>query len=163
MNPEKNKKSNQLKLPIKSLYLLAIVSVGVVTWVSIGSLTKYGLQIKLSESYIPTMINGITTSTSVVIALFIAVLGIMLRVSIEKKDFESRQFYLVGMIVLLIPIGFFWSTYLFLAMGLSTIAVTYSLDALIGALFICIVLVIFTVVRVSNQTEKEDPTVGDDM
>lgn len=114
MNPEKSNKSNQMKLPIKSLYALAVAFVGIDIWVSIGSLTKYGLQIKLSESYIPTLINGITTSTSIVIAIFIAVLGIMLRFSIEKKDSASKQFYLIGMIVLLVPIGLFWSTYVFL-------------------------------------------------
>ena len=176
---EMNKKSNRIKLPTKSLYIFTGVTIGAVIWVNIGQWTKYGLQIKLSDSYIPTLINGITTSTSIIIAIFIAVLSIMLRFSIEKKDAKSTTFYLLAMIALLVPIAFFWSIYAFLTQGLLTLAVTYSLSALIGAFFICVVVVIVTivrisnqteeeeppivtVVRVSNQTEKDDPTIGDD-
>ena len=162
MNPEKSKKSNQMKFPIKSIWALAGVSLGAVIWVNIGSLTKYGLQIKLSESYIPTLINGITTSTSIIIGIFIAILGIMFRFSVEKKDSVSKQFYLIAMITLLVPIVFFWTTYTFLTQGLLTFAVTYALSTLIMALFICAFVIIYTVTRIANQTEKEDPAIGDD-
>ncbi len=86
----------------------------------------------------------------------------MLRFSIEKKDTASKLFYLTAIVVLIVPVAFLWSTYAFLTQGFLTFAVTYALDALIFALFVLIVIVTFTVVRITNQTEKEDPTVGND-
>jgi heme/copper-type cytochrome/quinol oxidase subunit 2 len=163
MKKEKGNKPKELKFPLKSLYALGVAILGTSVWISIGQYTKYGLQIKLPESYIPTLINGITTSTSVVIGIFIAVLGIMLRHSIEKKDSGAKQFYLLGMVILMIPVVWLWTTYVFLVQGFYTFAVTYSLDALILALFVLISIIVFTAVRISNQTEKEDPTIGDDM
>jgi hypothetical protein len=159
---KKSNKPKQVKIPKKSIYALAVATVISMIWVAIGSFTKYGLQIKLSESYIPTLINGIATSTSLVIGIFIAILGIMLRVSIERKDSASKGFYLTGMIVLILPVAWLWSTYVFLTQGILTFAVTYALDAFISALFVLIVVVVYTVVRISNQSEYEDPTIGDD-
>lgn len=158
---KKRNKSNPIKIPKKSIYALAVATVISMIWVAIGSLTKYGLQIRLSESYIPTLINGITTSTSLVIGIFIAILGIMLRSSIERKDFASKDFYLTGMVVLILPVAWLWSTYIFLTQGNLTFAVTYALDAFISELFVLIVVVVYTVVRISNQTD-EDPSIGDD-
>jgi|SRR5208283_4240232 len=114
---KKRDKSNQVKIPKKSLYAVAAASVFAMIWVNIGSLTKFGLQIELPESNIPTLINGITTSTSLVIGIFIAILGIMLRSSIEKKDYDSKHFYLYGMISLMIPVLWLWTTYVFLTQG----------------------------------------------
>ena len=86
----------------------------------------------------------------------------MVRYSIEKKDSASKEFYLKGMVGLMIPVFWLWTTYAFLTMGSYTFAITYALDALILALLVCLLVVIFTVVRLANQSEKEDPTIGDD-
>jgi len=69
INQRMNKKSdesNQIRVSKKSLYALFVATFFAIIWVNIGSWTKYGLQINLSESYVPTLINGITTSTSIV-------------------------------------------------------------------------------------------------
>jgi len=86
----------------------------------------------------------------------------MLRYSIEKKDYLSKRFYLTAMAILIMPIALFWTCYAFLTMGFYRFAVTYALSTLSIALLICILVVIFTVIRISNQTEYEDPAIGDD-
>jgi len=155
-------KSTQIRVSRRQIYSLFVATMFAVLWVNLGSMTKFGLQINLSESYIPTLINGITTSTSIVIGILIAVLGIMLRFSVESKDSVSKNFYLVAMVILIMPIVLFWSTYTFLTMGLYAFAVRYALSTLIIALLICVLVVVFAVVRMANQSEKEDPTIGDD-
>jgi hypothetical protein len=158
---KKRNKSNPIKIPKKALYTLAVATVISMMWVAIGPYTEYGLQVRLSESYIPTLINGIATSTSLVIGIFIALLGIMLRSSIERKDSASIEFYLTGMVVLILPVAWLWSTYIFLVQGNLTFAVTYALDAFISELFVLIVIVVYTAVKISNQT-YEDSSIGDD-
>ena len=61
-------------------------------WIGIGSLTPFGLQVKLSESYIPTLINGITASTSVVIGIFIAVLESWFVILLKKRILRLKSF-----------------------------------------------------------------------
>lgn len=162
MKRKKKVNSDKVSIPKKRLYLLIGVFLFSIFWVNLGAVTQYGLQIKLKEDSIPTLVNGITASMSVVIGILIAVLGIMLRLAIERKDLKSKQFYLNGMIILLVPVVYLWTTYAFLASGLTQFAVNYALSALLTALLVCILIVLHMYVRLANQTE-EDRAVGNDM
>jgi hypothetical protein len=124
-----------------------------IIWIAIGSWTSYGLTIKLDPTSVPTVINGITTSTSIVIGVVVAVLGIMYRVIMEKSDPKPKEFYLRAMISLMVPLFWLYTTYAFLTIGWTDFAVRYALSGLLAALYVCIVITIFTVTRIATEID----------
>lgn len=153
---EGEKVDNMTKIRL-SVYVLTVVFIGVVAWIVIGEWTTLGLTIgiKNPDTTIPTLINGITASTSIVVAVFIAILGIMYR-TLDKKDVKSKEFYIRAMLALIIPIFWLYTTYTLLTIGVPTFAVRYALSGLISALYACTVITIFTVTKMATDNSGSD-------
>jgi hypothetical protein len=121
--------------------LVSIIFVGIV-------------QIKIDSAAIPTLLNGITSATSVSVGFCGTIIGLMFRDF--KKDKETKNFCLKAIVALLLPLTFLWTTYVYLAMNTdifgvssSIIAIRWGLSGLIMALYIFFVVVLFTVRKLS--------------
>jgi hypothetical protein len=101
------------------------------------------------------LINGITASTSIVVGVFVAILGIMYRTVMEKTDSKPKEFYLRAMIILMVPLFWLYTTYAFLTIGLPDFAVRYALSGLLTALYACIIITVFTVTRMATGIEEK--------
>lgn len=109
----------------------------------------------IDPTAIPTLINGITASTSIVVGVFVAILGIMYRTVMEKTDSKPKEFYLRAMIILMVPLFWLYTTYAFLTIGLPDFAVRYALSGLLTALYVCIIITVFTVTRMATGIEEK--------
>jgi hypothetical protein len=121
--------------------LVSIIFVGIV-------------QIKIDSAAIPTLLNGITSATSVSVGFCGTIIGLMFRDF--KKDKETKNFCLKAIVALLLPLTFLWTTYVYLAINTdifgvssSIIAIRWGLSGLIMALYIFFVVVLFTVRKLS--------------
>ncbi len=121
----------------RDVYIVIAVTFGVIIYVSAF------MPIKVGEQIIPTVINGVTSSMSIIIGFSGAFIGIMLREI--KKDKKMRQFYVISMVLLLMPLMFLWTIYSVLTSGFYELAIRYGLTALITTLCIFFVIMIYTV------------------
>jgi cytochrome bd-type quinol oxidase subunit 2 len=128
-----------------SIYAISITVFVAAIWTCIF------LTIKVNDQVIPTLVNGITSSISVVVGFCGVIIAIMFR---EIDDIKAKKFLFVAIILLLIPLTMLWSTYSFLTMNMSELAIRWSLSALISALYIFIAVVIYIV----RETEKKQLT-----
>lgn len=124
------------------LIVVSVIVILVATWV------MFFLSVKVDSSTFPTLVNGITSSTSIIIGLSGVVVGIMLRDA--EIDRETRNFCYGVIVLLLIPLTMLWLTYSFLAMDtlgsvISYIAVRTALIALIETLYTFFGIVLYTV------------------
>lgn len=110
------------------------------------------LNVGIDEQAVPTLVNGITSSMSIVVGFCGAIVGIMFReIGTNPK---TKRNLLISLIALMAPITFLWTTYSFLAMGFYSLAVRYSLSGLILTLYIFIMLLVFVAEALSSQLEK---------
>ena len=126
---------DKIEAYIYIVFFVAIIEVIYVNWF---------LYIKIEPNLIPTLVNGITSSSSVIIGFTGAFIGIMFR-EMSKKDKKSRNFYFIAIILLILPLTFLWSTYFFLTTGWSEFAVKYALSSLIITLSLFLVIVLRSV------------------
>jgi uncharacterized membrane protein len=131
-----------------SLYVLSIAVVVMAIWIN------FFLPIKIDVQAIPTLVNGITSSTSIIIAVLGVIIGIMFR-EMDRDDQKAKDFYVTAMLVLVIPLGWLFTTYLFLTTGYSQFAIKYGLIGLIFVLDICVIAIVYTAKRLSPETKKE--------
>jgi len=114
------------------------------------------LPVDIDNASVPTIINGITTSTSIVIGLGGATMGVVLRGDIEKGDHHARKTYLyiLGFFIasLLYPL---WS-YVFLITKDFVFAIRYSLDGYLFALLVLIIAWLHVAKRWSSDKEKTE-------
>jgi hypothetical protein len=79
----------------------------------------------------------------------------------EKRDPKPKEFYLRAMISLMVPLFWLYTTYAFLTIGWTDFAVRYALSGLLTALYVCIVITVFTVIRIATEiegtTEQTEP------
>jgi hypothetical protein len=132
-------------------YLLSIVVLVAVIW------EAFFLNINVNDQYVFTLVNGITGSTSIIVGLSGAMIGIMLREAKEEKDKKARIFLFVALAVLQIPLIQLWTTYCFLVMGgtWTSLAVRYGLSGLTLAFFVFTTIVIFIAKRLNEETEMK--------
>jgi len=128
-------------------YLITIVTVFELIWVN-GF-----LDIKIESSLIPTLVNGITSSLSVITGFMGAFVGIMFR-EIRKKDKKARNFYFWVMVLFAVPLNFLWTTYFFLTVGWSENAVKYALSGLILTLYMFFAVILRSVKILNVEPEK---------
>jgi hypothetical protein len=133
------------------IIVFTIVVVIAILWVAVF------LDIKMDYSAFPTLVNGITSSTSIILGLSGAIIGIMLRDG--EVDKGTKNFYYIAMVLLLLPITMLWMTYSFLASGklgswLSYEAVRVALSGLIFTLYLFFGIVLRTI----RSASMEHPT-----
>jgi len=113
------------------------------------------LQIKIAESSVPTLVNGITPSNNIVIGAVHRFPWNYASFFNRKKRPALKRIYVRALISLLLPIFWLWTTYAFLTLGMAEFLITYALSGLATALTISIAVTIFTVVKMTSNT-KED-------
>jgi hypothetical protein len=91
----------------------------------------------------PTFINGLTTSTSIVVAFGGAVNGFMFREIVEGRDLEFRRRYFEGIGFFIVPPMEAWASYSFLAFGSTEFAVKLSLIGFLTAMLVLVTFYLF--------------------
>lgn len=120
----------------------------VLYWLPINITTSIGSQ------SIPTLINGITSSISIVVGFSGVIIGIMFR---ETDNYpEAKKLYTILIFALSIPLAFLYTTYALLAMSLKASdmagAVKFGLFSLIIALFLFLCVALSTVKFIESKT-----------
>lgn len=129
------------------IYIISIITVIATIWVGF-------LNIGVGNEAVPTLVNGITSSMSVIVGFCGAIIGIMFR-EIGTKDSEARNRLVVFLALLMAPITMLWTTYSFLTMAMYAFAVKYALVGLIYALYIFVGLIIFVARELIPETKKK--------
>jgi hypothetical protein len=121
----------------------------------------YGATHSLQPDSIPTIINGITAVTSIIIAFSGAVIGLVYRE--DFKDKLSKIVLLGFLLYFAFPFAFLFTVYYSLMYGAFNFALKWALDALVIALteFVLSMLVIFS--RFDSHKERENPAIGEDI
>lgn len=131
----------------KYFYLITIVTIIEVVWILAF------LKINIETSAIPTLVNGLTSSLSVIVGFMGAFIGIMYR-EVSKKDKKARTFYFGAMFLMIAPLTLLWTTYSFLTMGWLETAVRYGLFSLIITLYMFFAVILNTVKILNIEMDK---------
>jgi uncharacterized membrane protein YqjE len=107
---------------------------------------------KISLQNVPTVINGITASTSIVIGFIGVVVGILMR-EIFKDESKTKVFFLLMAFLLAVPLAYLSTVYTFLIMGLVDWAVRWALDGLVLSLFMFVIIMLFAFHRLTSGKE----------
>ena len=109
---------------------------------------------KIALQSIPTVINGITSSTSIIVAFSGAVIGFMIRELFQSDKKARIAFFGVLLIFTYIFMYLFW-VYTFLATGLIDLALRWSLDGLLLSLLIFVWTMLLGFYRLDMQKERK--------
>jgi hypothetical protein len=114
----------------------------------------YFLPIKVSNETIPTIINGITSSVSIIVGFCGVVIGVMFRQL--ESTLKERLF-----VSIILPLGLLitmlWVTFSFLTMGLYDFAIRWSLFDLILSVYTFLALVILFAKELIRTREVKAP------
>jgi hypothetical protein len=106
----------------------------------------YFLPINIDAQHIPTLVNGITSSISVIVGFSGVIIGVMFRESENNR--EARMFLMFAVVALAVPLASLYTTYVFLTMNLDVnmplMAVRYGLFGLLVGLFVLILVLLYT-------------------
>jgi hypothetical protein len=72
----------------------------------------------VSDTTVPTLVNGITTSLSIIFAFGAGIVGFVFRHDIERGDSEARNTYLIILMIFFVLLVYPWGAYCFLAQGI---------------------------------------------
>jgi hypothetical protein len=108
---------------------------------------------KVGLQNIPTIINGITTSTSIIVAFNGVVIAYMIRELFPTDRKAKIAFFGVFFAFVYVFLYLFW-IYLFLATGVIDLALRWSLNGLLLSLLAFILTVLLGHYRLSDLTKK---------
>jgi small-conductance mechanosensitive channel len=140
---QQNREERTKKLNSFQLSLLIFVVAIIVAYVFVLFL----LPVTIDDTNVPTLVNGITTSMSIVVALGGAVVGIMFRSDIEKGDSEAKKFYFTALGLFIIALVYPWGSYLALTTKQFSFAVKYSFFGYLIALLVMVTVYAYTAKR----------------
>ena len=128
-----------------------------------GTNLFFGETHALNYQTIPTVINGITAVTSIIIALSGAILGLVYREDFSKEK-RSKVALLGFLFYFIVPFTFLLIVYNALIYGALIFALKYALDALILALveFALSMLAIFWRLDSQKNDKLDNPAIGSD-
>jgi amino acid permease len=112
------------------------------------------LPVTIDNTSVPTLVNGITTSMSIIMGIGGAVTGFVFRGDIEKGDYKAKELYFTVLGLLMFALVYPWGAYLWLAIKQFELAVKYSFFGYLIALLALITIYILTAKR--WNLEKED-------
>lgn len=120
--------------------IFLIVVLAVIGWI-------WGfLPVGMNYDAIPTLVNGITSSTSLILGFCGVIIGIMFREPRQKSTNRvSTGHFVFFLIMLIIPVSILWWTYSTLAFGAYLVSVKCGLSNLILALYIFASLIIYVI------------------
>lgn len=109
---------------------------------------------KIALQNIPTLINGITTSTSIIVALSGAVIGFMIRELFQSDKKAKIAFFGVFFSFIYIFMYLFW-VYVLLAEGAVDLSLRWSLDGLLLSMLMFVAIMLLGDYRLGILKEKE--------
>lgn len=118
--------------------IITVVTFIAVVW------TNLFLPINVDASWIPSLVNGMTSSMSIIVGFMGGFIGIMLHET-SKNDKKAKTFYFRGLLLLLIPLSFLWTTYALLTIGWSETAIRYGLSFLSITFYLFFAIVLYSV------------------
>jgi hypothetical protein len=113
------------------------------------------LNVTLEDSSVPALVNGITASMSVVVALGGVMIGILFRGDMSNADPEARKSYFLMLSLFIFPLVYPWGSYLALATRQFGFAVKYSLGGYLVALLALISVYLYSAKRWNIEEEKQ--------
>jgi hypothetical protein len=108
------------------------------------------LPVTIDDTIVPTLVNGITTSMSIVIALGGVVIGVVFRSDIEKGDFETKKFYFTVLGLFIVALVYPFGSYILLATEQFPSAFKYSLCGYLVALLTIIWVYLYAARRLDR-------------
>jgi len=129
-----------------------------VAFVAIYFVVLFFFPIGIDSGYIPTLINGVTTSIGIIVGIGGATMGLAFRRDIEKGDFRGRKVYMYALFLFLFALLYPWGSYLFLALGitgLDVFALRYSLGGYLMAMMALLEAFLLIARRWDNEREHE--------
>lgn len=105
---------------------------------------------------IPAVVNGLTSSLSIVIGFSGAIIGILYR-EIGEANREAKNSLFAAIVVLIIPVFLLLTTYNFLILGMYSLALKYGFISLILTLYIFVALILYAV-RILRIEQMEKTT-----
>ncbi len=132
------------------------------TGASNGTITVFGntWRIAIPFQTVPTIINGITASTSIIIAFSGAFIGIMFR-EIFKDDKESKTILLGVLLLFSTPLAYQYVVYTYLALGFLDWALRWSLEGFLLSLTMLILTMILVTRKLDLDKEINFETARD--
>lgn len=109
---------------------------------------------KVGLQNIPTIINGITTSTSIIVAFSGGVIAYMIRELFQTDRKAKIAFFVVFFAFIYVFVYLFW-VYIFLATGVIDTALRWSLDGLLLSMLIFIGIMLLGYYRIDKLQEKK--------
>jgi hypothetical protein len=137
---------NLKRFPV-AFYVISFVSIWTLIW------TIFLLNPTIDVQYVPTLVNGLTSSTSVIVGLSGVIIGIMFR-EIGEGNPRAKGGLVSSIFVLALPIALLWTTYAMLTMGEYESAIKFGLSGLIFALYLFLSLIIFVAKELGSKIEK---------
>jgi Ca2+/Na+ antiporter len=109
---------------------------------------------KIALQNIPAIINGITTSTSIIVAVIGVVIVFMVRELFQSDKKAKRVFFGVFIGFIYIFNYLFW-VYVFLATGVIDLALRWSLDGLLLSFLFFVLIMLLGYYRLDMLKERE--------
>ncbi len=143
---------NKKRVKIKYTIYFAII---IFTFVFVILYNGFFLKLKIEEeNYVPTIVNGITASTSLVLGFSGLIIGLLLR-EVFSKDENARSFLISIAFFFAIPIIYLFSVYFWLVLGDFNSALKTAFAGLVVASFAFIVILLFTGYRIELYEKKK--------
>ena len=113
------------------------------------------LPVPIDHSSIPTLVNGVTTSMSIVVGLGAAVIGIVFRADIEKGDYETRKTFFAALGLFIIALIYPFGSYMSLANNGFEFALRYSLGGYLIAILGIVTVYVLTAKKWESEKEEK--------
>jgi hypothetical protein len=143
---QQNREERMKTLDIYQRYLILVLFVIIVAYLFVFLF----LPVTIDDISVPTLVNGITTSMSIVVALGGVVVGIVFRSDIEKGDSEAKKFYFTVLGLFIVALVYPWGSYILLASKQFPFAVKYSF----GGYLIALLAIIWVYIYAAKRLDK---------
>lgn len=144
-------------------FLLSATVFGIATFlVSNPFITHFSIENPNSPSNVETLINGVTTSTSIIVGFSGVIAGSVVR-GLLPNDEKSKTFYGKVLASFTYVFVYLFLVYFLLSLGQIDLALRWSLDGLLLALLIFVIVVLYVLNRLDKTKfekatlEKEEP------
>lgn len=150
--------------------VFAVVAVWIVYWyqplidyTGVPANTTNQVTTPIAAQTVPTVINGIITSASVIIGFSGSVIGILFR-DFFKEDRKAGTFFILVILLFTFAFLYPWGAYILLTIGLFVVALRWALLEFIASLYIFIFTILISLNRLnlaketkSEKTESDKP------
>ncbi len=132
----------------RNVYIISIVFLFSAIW------SGFFLNINIEPQATPTLVNGLTTSLSIIVGFTGTIAGLFFRE--EKNKRKGKIFFAAAIVIVMVPIGTLWGTYIYLAQGVDMyqFAVKSALSGLSTAMFGFTFVVIYGLTNFANDEEN---------